>query len=309
MPLTNTEESVIKGVNMNNTAVMTDTNSGITPSQAERFGIYLVPMPVLVNEKIYFEGVNLTHGQLYSMMKEGAELTTSQPDVSTITGMWDDILRTHDDLVYIPMSSGLSGSLSTAKALAADYNGRVRVADTHRISVTMLHCALDAVFLAKQGRNAEEIVQILEETAFDSVIYLGVDTLKYLRKSGRVTAGAAAVASILNIKPILITEGGKFDTFAKVRGLKACKEKLIETGIKELEGRFAKFDREHLRVSTAGTFETAEDEESWRAQVQEAFPQFRVEYDKLSCSIACHTGIGSLGIAVYSVLHDYTEIK
>ena len=290
------------------TAIMTDTNSGMTAQQAERYGIFLIPMPVLIDDRTYFEGVDLTHDSLYSRMKEDAELTTSQPSVGALTDMWDDILTQYDELVYIPMSSGLSSSLSTAKALSEEYNGRVAVADTHCISVTMLHCALDAVYLSKQGMRAAEIAKILEETAFDSVIYLGVDTLKYLKKSGRVTAGAAAVASILNIKPILITEGGKFDTYAKVRGAAACREKIIEAGLAELNGRFSSFPRESLRVATAGTFEDSACAESWRVQVQEAFPDYRVKYDMLSCSIACHTGIGSMGLAVFRVLHDYEEL-
>lgn len=289
---------------MSKTAIMTDTNSGITADQAEKLGIYLIPMPVMINDKTYFEGVDLTSEELYRMMNEGAEPMTSQPAIGVLTDMWDKILETHDDLVYIPMSSGLSGSYAAAKALSSDYDGRVEVADAHRISATMKHCVFDALTLAEEGRTAAEILKILEENAFESVIYLGVDTLKYLKKSGRVTASAAAIATILNIKPILIIKGGKLDSFAKVRGLKACKEKIIEAGMNELNGRFSGIPKQNLRVATAGTFENREDAEKWREEVQSAFPDFDVHYDPLSCSIACHTGSGAVGIAITKVLQN-----
>ena len=288
---------------MSKTAILTDTNSGITPKQAEKDGIYLIPMPVLINDKTYFEGVDLTHEELYRLMREDAEPKTSQPAVGVLTDMWDKILESNDELVYIPMSSGLSGSCATAKALASDYDGRVQVADTHRISATMKHCVYDALALAEQGKTAAEILKELEDNALESVIYLGVDTLKYLKKSGRVTASAAAIATILNIKPILVIEGGKLDSFAKVRGLSNCKEKIIEAGKEALNGRFSGVPKNNLRVATAGTFENHEDAEKWRQEVQNAFPDFKVEYDPLSCSIACHTGSGAVGIAVTKVFH------
>ncbi|MBR1750675.1 MAG: DegV family protein [Ruminococcus sp.] len=285
---------------------MTDTNSGITPEQADKRGIYLIPMPVLINNKTFFEGVDLTHEQLYSQMRADADISTSQPSVGTLLEMWESVLSTYDQLVYIPMSSGLSGSYATAKAMSSDYNGRVEVADTHRISVTMKDCVYDAVSLASKGKTAVQIVKTLEENAYHSVVYLGVDTLKYLKKSGRVTASAATVASILNIKPILKTEGEKFDTFAKVRGLYACKERIIEATRNELSCRFRDIPRENLRIATAGTFEGQSEADAWKQQVQEAFADFDVIYDPLSCSIACHTGIGAVGIGISKIL--YSEV-
>ena len=289
---------------MNKTAVVTDTNSGITAEQAKKHGIFMIPMPVLIDGKTYFEGVDLDHKELYRQMRADADVSTSQPSVGDVTELWDKVLETYDDLIYIPMSSGLSSSCDTSKAISSEYDGRVQVADTHRISVTMKHCVYDAVALANRGKNAAEILKELEDNAFNSVVYLGVDTLKYFRKSGRVTAGAAAIASVLNIKPILITEGGKFDSFAKVRGLENCKAKIIEALKAEFEGRFAGVPKENIRIATAGTFESPDDAEKWRSDVQKAFPGFDIIYDELSCSIACHTGIGAVGVGISKVLPD-----
>ncbi|MBQ9209634.1 MAG: DegV family protein [Oscillospiraceae bacterium] len=283
---------------MGQTAIMTDTNSGISAADARERNIFMIPMPVLVDGATFFEGQDIDHGRLFEMMKEDADVSTSQPSPGIVLDMWENILKEYDELVYIPMSSGLSGSCETARALSADFGGRVRVADTHRISVTMKDCVYDAVKLGNDGLSADEITAALEENAYNSVVYLGVDTLKYFRKNGRVTAGAAALATVLNIKPILITEGGKFDTFAKVRGIKACKERIIEAGLAELDKRFAAFSKDEINVSTAGTFETDEESEEWRTQVESAFPGHHVIYDKLSCSIACHTGIGAVGLAM-----------
>ena len=293
---------------MKKTIIMTDTNSGITPEQAKQLGIYLIPMPVLINDRTYFEGVDLTHEQLYAQMKKDASISTSQPAVGTLLEMWESILSTYDEVVYIPMSSGLSGSYATAKALSQEYGGRIAVADTHRISVTMKHCIYDALFLAEQGGSAAEITASLESNAHNSVVYLGVDTLKYLKKSGRVTAGAATIAAILNIKPILITEGGKFDAYSKVRGLIACKEKIIEAARNELSARFRNVPKDNLRIATAGSFEDKSEAKLWRQQVQDAFAGFHVIYDMLSCSVACHTGIGAVGLGISQVLNSEVEI-
>lgn len=284
---------------MQKTAVVTDTNSGITPEEAKSLGIYAIPMPVIADGETYYEGQNMTHGMLYGFMKEDKDLSTSQPSPGDVTSLWDQLLNDgYDSVIYIPMSSGLSGSCAASTGLAADYNGRVAVADAHRISVTLRDAVLDAKYFAEQGLSASEIKEKLEENGLNSVVYLGVDTLKYFKKNGRATAAAVAVATVLNLKPILITEGGKFDSFAKVRGIKACKDRIIEAIRKEMETRFKDVPKERLHIAAASTLTTPEEEESWRSTVQEAFPDFEVSYDPLSCSIACHTGVGAVGVGI-----------
>ncbi len=287
---------------MNHTAIVTDTNSGITPAESEKLGIFAMPMPVLADTQTYYEGKDMTHEKLYAFMREDRDLSTSQPSVGDVMALWDKLLAGgYQEILYIPMSSGLSGSCATATGFAAEYEGKVQVADVHRISVTLRDAVLDAKYFADQGFTALQIKEKLEENAMHSVVYLGVDTLKYFKKNGRATAAAVAVATVLNLKPILITEGGKFDTYAKVRGIKACKERIIDALKKELETRFKDVPHSELRLATASTLETPEEAENWRQQVQAAFPEFDVTYDPLSCSIACHTGIGAVGAGLSRV--------
>jgi DegV family protein with EDD domain len=209
---------------MKRTAIVTDTNSGITPEEGKRLGVYAMPMPVLVDAQTYYEGKDMDHEKLYGFMREDRDLSTSQPSIGDVEEMWNALLAEgYKEIVYIPMSSGLSGSCAAATGFAAEYDGKVQVVDAHRISVTLRDCVLDAKALADAGLSAAEIKERLLENAMHSVVYLGVDTLKYFKKNGRATAAAVAVATVLNLKPILITEGGKFDTYAKVRGIKACK--------------------------------------------------------------------------------------
>ncbi len=287
---------------MQKTAVVTDTNSGITPEEAKTLGIFAIPMPVIADGETYYEGQNMTHEMLYSFMKEDRDLSTSQPSPGDVTGLWDQLLADgYDSILYVPMSSGLSGSCAASTALAADYDGRVAVADVHRISVTLRDAVLDAKYLADQGLSAGEVKAKIEENAANSVVYLGVDTLKYFKKNGRATAAAVAVATVLNLKPILITEGGKFDSFAKVRGIKACKDRIIDALHREIGERFNNIPIERLRIAAASTLTDPAEEEAWRMTVQEAFPDFHVTYDPLSCSIACHTGIGAVGVGLSAV--------
>jgi DegV family protein with EDD domain len=284
---------------MQKTAVVTDTNSGISPEEAERLGIYTIPMPVIADGETYYEGQNMTPEMLYAFMKEDRDLSTSQPSPGDVTTLWDQLLHDgYDSIIYVPMSSGLSSSCTTSAALAAEYDGKVAVADAHRISITLRDAVLDANYFADQGFSAADIKAKLEENGLNSVVYLGVDTLKYFKKNGRATAAAVAVATVLNLKPILITEGGKFDTFAKVRGIKACKERIIDAIHKELETRFKDVPAEQIRIATASSFTTIAEVEEWRGTVQAAFPDFDVAYSPLSCSIVCHTGIGAVGVGI-----------
>lgn len=281
---------------MNKTAIITDTNSGITPEEAAALGIYTIPMPVLVDAGTFYEGKDMDHEKLYQAMREDRDLSTSQPSIGDVAALWDELLaKGYEGLLYLPMSSGLSGSYASASAFSAEYGGKVEVADAHRISVTLHDAVLDAKYLADKDLSAAEIRERIEANGANSVVYLGVDTLKYFKKNGRATAAAVAIAAVLNLKPILITEGGKFDTFAKVRGLAACKTRIIEALRKELETRFKDVPLSELHLATASTLPTAEEAEEWRSTVQNAFPEMEVSYDPLSCSIACHTGMGAIG--------------
>ena len=280
-------------------AVMTDTNSGITVDEAKEMGIFCMPMPVIINEENYIEGVNLSRAHFFEVMMEGANVSTSQPSPGEVVEMWESILEAgYDEIVYIPMSSGLSSSQKNAEFFAREYEGRIAIADNHRISVTQRQSVMDAVLLAKAGNSAVRIKEILEATAYDSVVYLTVDTLDHLRKTGRVNATAATVGNVLGIKPILRTTGGSFEVCLPVRGIKKAMSKMIEEMNEELKTRFKGVPREELIIGTAGSFVDQTDAENWCNTVKEAFPDIEVYYNKLSCSISVHTGPNAMGAGI-----------
>lgn len=283
------------------TAIVTDTNSGIYEQQAKELGIYVVPMPVIIGEETYFEGVNIDQKEFFDALLSDRHVMTSQPSPEDVTGIWDKVLKEYDDLVYIPMSSGLSGSCQTARILAEDYGGRVQVADNHRISLTMCHAIEDAQTMIRNGMNAAQVKNILEQTAFDSVVFLGLETLTFLKRGGRITPAGAAIGSILNIKPLTVIRGEKLDKFATVRGTKACRKKEVEALVSEVGKMKAR--GLHVRVDTAGSFLHEEDAEAWREMVQEAFPDQNVRYNPLSLSISVHTGPDSYGCAA-SIMYE-----
>ena len=200
------------------TAIVTDSNSEISQSEANRLGVFVLPMPVIIDGHAYYEGLDLLSDQFFLALTQHRAVSTSQPSPGDVTALWDRVLSEYDELVYIPMSSGLSSSCATAKILAKDYAGKVFVVDNHRISVTQKASVLDALALREEGVGAWEIQQELEDSAFDSIIYIGVETLEYLRKGGRVTARTAAISTVLQIKPLLKVEGELLDVYAKVRG-------------------------------------------------------------------------------------------
>ena len=197
------------------TAIATDSNSGITQEQAAKLGIYVLPMPFMINGEMFYEGVNLTHEEFFKRMEEGADITTSQPSPGEVTDFWDKLLKEYDEILYIPMSSGLSGSCQTAIMLADDYDGKVQVVNNQRISVTQEQSALDARDLAAKGYEAAQIKEILERTKYESSIYITLTTLKYLKKGGRITPAAAALGTLLRIKPVLTIQGEKLDAFQR----------------------------------------------------------------------------------------------
>lgn len=278
------------------TAILTDTNSGIYAEEAEKLGIFVIPTPIIIDGKTYFEGETIFHDEFFRAQKSGASIHTSQPAPESVTKAWDKILEKYDDLVYIPLSSGLSGSVQTALLLARDYGGRVQVADNHRISVTMRQSVDDALKMVSRGMNAAEIRAELERMAFDSTIFLGVETLKYLKSGGRVTPAAAAIATILNIKPLLIIKGEKLDQFATVRGTMNCRKREIEEMQKV--ARAFKESGHRIRVGVAGSFVDPADAEGWKKQAEDAFPGEEVHYDPLSLVVCVHTGPDSFGMGI-----------
>lgn len=281
------------------TAIITDTNSGITPAQAEEMGIFLLPMPVIIDGNVRFEGIDLTEEEFYACLKGGKDISTSQPSPGDVMELWDKILRSgYDEIVHIPMSSGLSASCGTAISLAEDYDGKVMVVDNHRISITMRASVIEAKEMADQGLSAREIKEDLEARAYDSSIYLAVDTLEFLKKGGRVTPAAAALGTVLNIKPVLTIQGGKLDAFAKFRGMKKCKAKMIESLLNDYRTRFANADISQVRVGTAGAGLSPEKAEEWRQELTAAFPGVDVYYDPLSLSVGAHTGPGVYGMGI-----------
>lgn len=273
-------------------AVVTDSNSGIREKEAKELGIYLVPMPFIIEEKVYFEGVNLTEEFFYEKLEGEESISTSQPAPGDVLALWNRLLKDYDQIVHIPMSSGLSNSCATAKMLAEDYPGKVFVADTKRISATQRQAVKDALALMEAGMDGAQIQKRLEEHGLEASIYIAVDTLKYLRKGGRITPAVAALGTVLHIKPVMEIQGGKLDMYAKARGQKNMRRKLIEAVQKDRAERFAGRDVKIL-MAYSGTKEVGE---QWLAEVSEAFPGDTIEMEQLGYSICCHTGPGALGV-------------
>lgn len=279
------------------TAIITDSNSGITRELGEQWGVRIVPMPIIIENETYYEGVDLFPEEFFRMLREGKSVSTSQPAPEDILRLWEEALSSgYDEVVYIPMTSGLSSSCQTALILAADFGGRVQVADNHQISVPLKNAVRDALALAEARLSAQEIKARLEAVGMDSLIYIGVDTLEYLKKGGRVTPAAAAMGTVLGIKPLLTIKGEKLDTFAKVRGTRQCKARLLEAMKKSVEEYRAKgWD---IRVDASGSFDRREEEEEWLALAAQAFPGEPVQYDPLTLSIASHTGPGAFAMGI-----------
>ena len=288
---------------MGNVAIVTDSNSGISQAEGKELGIYVIPMPFLVDGKLYFEDVDMNKEQFYHFLENDADLSTSQPSPGDVMDLWDKLLKEYDEIVHIPMSSGLSASCSTAMGLARDYDGKVQVVDNQRISVTMQQSVMDAKHLVAAGKSAAQIKEILEKEALESSIYLMVDTLKYLKKGGRITPAAALLGSALNLKPILQIQGDKLDAYKKVRGVKAAKKNMLEAMKKDVEGRFSDYvTKGQLKLHVAYTTDE-ETAKQWKEEVQNMFPDIAISrIDPLSFSVTCHTGPGVLAIAASHVL-------
>ncbi len=275
-------------------AIVSDTNCGITLEEAKDYGVYLVTMPFVVDGEEFFEYKTMNHAEFFEKLRAGADVSTSMPSPADLLDMWDELLKEYDEIVYIPMSSGLSGSCNAAMSFAEDYDGKVKVVDNKRISVIMRQAVLEAKYMADNGKSADEIWSYLEEDGLNASIYVAVDTLEYLKKSGRVTAAGAAIGAVLNIKPVLQIQGGKLDAYKKVRGMNQATKAMIE-GIKnDRENRFAGKEVV-IRAAYAGNEDA---KNAWAEALKGEFPDMEIEMNALPISICCHTGEGAIGIGI-----------
>ena len=283
---------------MGNIAIVTDSNSGITRELGEQLGIYVLPMPFYINEKLYYEDISLSQKEFYGFLKEDANISTSMPSLTDVTDLWDKLLKDYEAIVHIPMSSGLSGSCNTAQMIAQDYEGKVFVVDNRRISITQKQSAMDAKALADAGWGAAEIKQYLEDTAGDSSIYITLSTLYYLKKGGRITPAAAALGTLLRLKPVLQIQGDKLDAYAKSRTMKAARTTMLEAIQKDFRERFhTSPDAPDMNLMLAYTGLDLTEAKSWEAEVQATFPSHTLMNDPLSLSVSCHIGDGAIAIA------------
>ncbi len=287
---------------MSKIAVVTDSNSGITPKEASGLGVYVIPMPFMIDRKTYYENIDLDQEQFYEKLEGDTDIITSQPTPSSILELWDDLLKKYDEIVHIPMSSGLSGSCQSAHMLAQDYDERVQVVNNQRISITQKQSVRDALMLIEKGYDAKQIKEVLEEDKFNSSIYIMLDTLKYLKKGGRITPAAAALGTVLRLKPVLQIQGEKLDAFAKARTINQGKNIMINAIRNDMINRFGGVDPEACVIQMAHTHNDEMIQE-FKKEVEEAFPGFIVsDVDPLSLSVSCHIGPGSLAIAVTKIL-------
>jgi len=276
-------------------AIMTDSNSGITQKKAQELGIYVVPMPFTINQQEYLEDINLTREHFFEMLEQGAVVSTSQPSLGKLSKQFEALLKEYDEIVYMPMSSGLSGSYQSAKVLAEDFHGRVQVVNNQRISATLEEDVYDALAYAKQGKTAAEIRQLLEDNRFNCCIYITVDTLTYLRRGGRITPAVAALGNLLKIKPIMNIDGGKLDLFSKSRTLAKAEKIMIDAVRHDIETRIdpeGHGDNVKVEIAHANCPEAAE---KLKEKMMAAFPGHEVKIVPLALSISCHTGPGALG--------------
>lgn len=278
---------------MGKVAIVTDSNSGITQAEGKELGIYIVPMPFFIDGELYLEDITLSQEEFYERLENDSDISTSQPTPGDLLELWDSLLEQYDEVVHIPMSSGLSGSCETAAALAQDYDGRVQVVNNQRISVTQKRSVMDAMELADEGKTALQIKEILEAEKLEASIYITVDTLKYLKKGGRITAAAAAIGTVLNLKPVLQIQGEKLDAYAKVRGWKQAKKTMLDAMEKDMVHRFA-----NKEIYLQAAYTCSEEEAMvWKQEIEDRFPKYEVDMQKLSLSVACHLGAGAMAVA------------
>lgn len=279
---------------MKKIAIVTDSNSGITQEMGKTMGIHVIPMPFFIDGELFLEDITLTQEEFYKRLGEDSDISTSQPSPGEVMECWDELLKEYDEIVHIPMSSGLSSTCHAAQSLSQEYEGKVCVVDNQRISVTQKQSVEDAIVLRDAGKSASEIKEILEAEKLQASIYITVDTLKYLKKGGRVTPAAAALGAVLNLKPVLQIQGEKLDAFSKVRGWKAAKRTMLKAIEKDLEERFSEV-REDMVLGMAYTC-SKEEAQEWKQEIAEKFPEYEIVEGPLSLSVACHIGPGAMAV-------------
>lgn len=291
---------------LNKVAIMTDTNCAMSIEEGKKLGVFVLPMPINIEGTSHMEGVDFTPDDLFNAMKENKALSTSQPAPIDVTTMWEDILKMgYEEIVYIPMDSGLSGACHMAIQLSKDYDGKVKVLDLNRVSITQRYAVLDAKAMADKGMTGDEICDKLNANAHNSSILIGLDTIEYLRRGGRINALVAKVASIMSIKPIVSIKDGILSIKKKVIGLKQAWQNVIDTMQEELKTYFSKFPKKNIIVGTSGSFVDHSKESVWRDKVQEAFPEYKVEYWPLSASLSSHIGPNGFGIGI--IVSEYAK--
>lgn len=294
----------VLGKQMGTVAILTDSNSGISQEEAKKYGVYVLPMPFYINDELFYEGITLSQDQFYRYLENDSEIHTSMPLVGSVLDKWDELLKDYGQVVYIPMSGGLSSSCQTARSLAADYDGRVEVVDNHRISVTMMRSVLNAKGLADLGWDAKAIREYLEKTAADSSIYILVPTLKYLKKGGRLTPAAALLGSLLKIKPVLQIQGEKLDSYAKCRTLKAAKAAMLGAIEHDIETRFrTEGGLEDLWIDAAYSGMMRDEVTEWIKDIHAQYP-VGICMQQLALSISCHVGPGCLAVTAEKKLPE-----
>ena len=282
---------------MGRVAVLTDSNSGITQIEAKELGVSVIPMPFFINGQMYLEDINLTQEEFYKHLVEDSEISTSMPSPGECIDAWEKLLKEYDEIVFIPMSSGLSSFCQTATMLAEDYDGRIQVVNNQRISVTMRQSVLDAKQYVAQGRSAAEIKQLLEESKMESSIYITLDTHKYLKKGGRITPAAAAIGTVLNLKPVLQIQGEKLDAYSKTRGKKQAKRVMLKAMQNDWENRFAEYVKRGEMCLQSAYTGNEEEALEFKKEIAEAFPGIEIVQNPLSLSVACHIGHGAIAVA------------
>lgn len=293
-------------MNMKKTAIVTDSNSGITQNKAKELGIFVVPMPFFINGEMYMEDITLSQDEFYQKLASGADISTSQPSPGDLTDLWEHLLKEYEEIVHIPMSSGLSSSCENAMSLSMAFDGKVQVVNNQRISVTQYQSVMDAMIMAEDGLNALEIKTKMEEMALDASIYITVETLEYLRKGGRITPAAATVGTILNIKPVLQIQGAKLDAYAKVRGKVKAKKTILDAVKEDMASRFKEYAQQGNMEFGAAYSGNLEEALIWKQEIEEAFPEIPVRMDPLSLSVSCHIGEGAIAIGCY---RKYQSVK
>ena len=280
-------------------AIITDSNSGIFEKEAQQNGLYVVPMPILIDGKTYYEGIDIEINKFFELQDAGTPMSTSQPSLADVLELWENVLKEYDEIVYIPMSSGLSGSCKTAMAFAQEFDGKVVVVDNHRVSVTMRRSVYNALDLAKKGYNANQIKDALEKDAYNASIYIALSTLEHLKKGGRITPTAAMIGDLLHVKPVLTIQGDVLDAYTKTRGIKKAKKAMKEAIVKDITERFGG-DTSNLMIATSGSLTDEETIQEWNEEVKALYPDVEFFYDPLPLSILCHIGRDAVAIAIMS---------